>query len=39
MGQIFDNGIAQFLSDVLVVGCMHIEFMHWLPSESRWSDS
>ena len=26
-------------SDVLVVGCMHIEFMHWLLSASRWSDS
>ena len=26
-------------SDVLVVGRMHIEFMPWLLSESRWSDS
>ena len=24
MGQRLGNGIAQFLSDVLVVGCMHI---------------
>ena len=27
------------LSDVLVVGRMHIEFMPWLLSASRWSDS
>ena len=39
MGQLFGNGIAQFLSGVLVVDCMHIEFMHWLLSASRWSDS
>ena len=26
-------------SDVLIVGCMHIEFMPWLLSTSRWSDS
>ena len=39
MGQRMVNGIAQFLSDVLVVGRMHIEFMPWLLSTSRWSDS
>ena len=39
MGQRLLNGIAQFLSDVLVVGRMHIEFMPWLLSTSRWSDS
>ena len=39
MGQRLVNGIAQFLSDVLVVGCMHIEIMPWLLSASRWSDS
>ena len=39
MGQRLGNDIAQFLSDVLVVGCMHIEFMPWLLSESRRSDS
>ena len=39
MGQRLVDGIAQFLSDVLVVGQMHIEFMPWLLSESRWSDS
>ena len=33
------NGIAQFLSGVSVVGCMHIEFMPWLLSASRRSDS
>ena len=32
MGQRLGNGIAPFLSDVLVVGRMHIEFMHWLLS-------
>ena len=26
-------------SDVLVVGRMHIEYMLWLLSASRWSDS
>ena len=39
MGQRLVNAIAQFLSDVLVVGCMHIEFKPWLLSASRWSDS
>ena len=39
MGLRLVNGIAQFISDVLVVGCMHIEFMPWLLSASRWSDS
>ena len=39
MGQRFVNGIAQFPSDVLVVGRMHIEFMPWLLSANRWSDS
>ena len=39
MGQRLDNGIAQFISDVLVVGHMHIEFMPWLLFASRWSDS
>ena len=39
MGQRLVNGIAQFLSDVFVVGHMHIEFMPWLLSESRWLDS
>ena len=39
MGQRFGNGVAQFLSDVLVVGCIHVEFMHWLLSASRWLDS
>ena len=39
MGQSLGNGIAQFLSDVLVVGCMHIEFMRWFLTASRWSDS
>ena len=39
MGKRLGNGIAQFLSDVLVVGCMHIEFMHWLLSASSCSDS
>ena len=39
MGKRLRNGIAQLLSDVLVVGRMHIEFMHWLLSASRWSDS
>ena len=29
------NGIAQYLIDVLVVGRMHIEFMHWLLSARR----
>ena len=38
MGQRLDNDIGQFLSDVLAVGCMHIEFMHWLLSASMWSD-
>ena len=39
MGQRLVNGIAQFLSDVLIVGRMHIGFMPWLLSTSRWSDS
>ena len=39
MGQRLLNGIAQFLSDVLIVGRMHIEIMPWLLSTSRWSDS
>ena len=39
MGQTLGNGIAQFLTDVLVVGCMNIEFMPWLLSASRRSDS
>ena len=39
MGQRLGNGKAQFLSDVLVVDSMHIEFMPWLLSESRWSVS
>ena len=39
MGQRLVNGIVQFLSDALVVGHMHIEFMYWLLSASRWSDS
>ena len=38
MGQSLGNGIVQFLSGVLAVGCMHIEFMPWLLSASRWSD-
>ena len=33
------NGVAQFIFDVLIVGSMHIEFMHWLLSGIRWSDS
>ena len=39
MGQKLSNGIAHFISDVLVVGYIHIEFMPWHLSESRWSDS
>ena len=39
MGQIFDNVVEQFLSDVLLVGCMHIELMQWLLFANRWSDS
>ena len=39
MGQRLANGFAQFLSDVLVVGRIHIEFMPWLLSASMWSDS
>ena len=39
MGQRLVNGIAQFLTDDLVVGRMHMEFMPWLLSASRWSDS
>ena len=39
MGQRLGNGIVLVLSDVLVVGRMHIEFMPWLLSASRWSDS
>ena len=39
MGQRLVNGIAQFLSDVLVVGRMNIEFMPSLLSASRLSDS
>ena len=39
MGQRLGNGIAQFLSDVHDLGRMHIEFMPWLLSESRWLDS
>ena len=38
----WDRDLAMALhssSDVLVVGRMHIEFMPWLLSESRWSDS
>ena len=38
MAQRLSKGIAQFLSDVLVVRCMHIEFMHWLLSASKWPD-
>ena len=30
MGQRLGNGVAQFLSEVLVVGSMLIELMHWL---------
>ena len=39
MGQRLGNGIAQLFSDVLVVGRMHIGFMPWFLSASRWSDS
>ena len=39
MGQRLVNGVTQFLSDVLIVGCMHIEFIHWPLSAGRWSDS
>ena len=36
MGQRLVISVAQFLCDVLVVGCMHIKFVHWLLSASRW---
>ena len=39
MGQRLVNGIAQFLTDVLVLGRMHIKFMPWPLSASRLSDS
>ena len=39
MGQILGNGIALFLSDILVVGCIHIESMNWFLSAGRWLDS
>ena len=35
MGQRLGNGIALFLSDVLVVGCIHIELVPWLLPASR----
>ena len=38
MGQRLGNDIAKFLSDVFIVGRMHIEFIPWLLSESRWSE-
>ena len=31
----WENGVAQFLSDVLVVGCLHIKSAHWLLFASR----
>ena len=33
-----DNGVAQFLSDALVVECPHIAFMQWLLFANRSSD-
>ena len=36
MGQRLSNGNAQFLSDDLFVGCMHIELMQRLLSAIRW---